>query len=42
MKKSSKKTIKDFKNVKKQLLTKVQKSNLKGGKDIGTEDIIII
>lgn len=40
MKKSAKKTIKSFKNVKKQILTKVQKSKIKGG--TVTEDLIII
>ena len=44
MKKQVKKSIKDFKKVKKQILSTVQKSKLKGGGDSDgvTEDIIIV
>ncbi|MGK0363967.1 MAG: hypothetical protein ACI85O_001021 [Saprospiraceae bacterium] len=40
MKKSSKKSIKDFKNTKKQILSNTQKSKIKGG--VGSEDILIV
>jgi len=40
MKSLSKKSIKNLKNVKKHILTKVQKSKVKGG--VGSEDVIII
>lgn len=40
MKKSLKKSIEDFKNTKKQILSKTQKSKIKGG--VGSEDVLVV